>query len=331
MPNAREPSPGASPPSAAELVAELGVVLVAHARVDLALACIDTLPRLPPERLVAVVNLPAAADPDGLAELGRRATVVSPDHAQGYGANLNLGVRALRLGVPYLLLANDDVEFGEGTVDKLLEPLDHDSRVGIVGPAITQVNGRQPPLQPQFPTRLAVALNTAVLPLGPAWQHLSRRAGLIAPADEDERARNGWVIGAAMLVRAEAFAAVGGFDEEFHLYYEEIDFCYRVRAAGWRIAWRADAPAVHVHASSTGGSHLARSLFASERLYFRKRHGAAALAVFEAALIGLYAVSWLYNVVVAVLRPTTARRRLDLLKARWGTRLFLRPRNRTGA
>jgi GT2 family glycosyltransferase len=309
---------------------ELGVVLVAHRRADLALKSIATLPALPRARCVAVINAPDLADAGELRSLSEVATVVSPERPQGYGANLNLGVRVLPREVKSLLLANDDVEYRPGTVAKLLETLREDPGVGIVGPAIRQLHGRQPPLQPQFPTRLAIALNMSVLPLGPAWDVLSRRAGLIPPDDPAERERNGWVIGAAMLVRTDAFHQVGGFDEDFFLYYEEIDFCYRLRETGWRIAWRADAPAEHLHAASTGGSHLPQVFFQSERLYYRKRLGRLRLALFEAGLVGIYAASWIYNVVLAVVRPATARRRLAMLRGRWATRMFLLPPGRVG-
>jgi GT2 family glycosyltransferase len=306
-----------------EPVAELGVVIVAHARVDAAIRCIATLPPLPPERIVVVVNAPARVPAEELDRVRGLATVVSPQHEQGYGANLNLGVRALA-PVRYLLLGNDDVEYAEGTVEKLVETLAADERVGIVGPAIRQQHGRQPPLQPQFPTRLAIALNMAVLPLGRAWQPLLRRAGTIAPENLEERGRNGWVVGAAMAVRAEAFAEVGGFDEDFFLYYEEVDFCWRVRAAGWRIAWRADAPADHVHAVSTGGTHLLDEFFAGERLYFRKRLGPARLALLDLGLIGITAASWAYNLGAAAVRPRSASARMDTLRERWRLRMFLR-------
>jgi GT2 family glycosyltransferase len=311
-----------------DLEAQLGVVLVAHKRADLALECIQTLPVLPRERIVVVINAPDLTNPRAVERLREHATVAFPDQRQGYGANLNLGVRLLPSSARYLLLANDDVRFAEGSVFKLLETLQDDSQVGIVGPAIRQLHGRQPPLQPQYPTRLAIALNMTVLPLGPAWDPLSRRAGLIPPEDPDERARNGWVIGAAMLARADAFAEVGGFDEDFFLYYEEIDFCYRLREAGWRVAWRADAPAEHEHAASTGGSHLSQIFFESERLYYRKRLGLVRLAFFEAGLVGIYVASWMYNLVLAAIRPSSAAHRFAMLRSRWSTRMFLRGRRR---
>src|SRR3989442_810473 len=80
--------------AADELVAHMGAVVVAHGRADLALDCIRTLPALPRERIVVVINAPDLANPYELAELRQTATVVAPDKPQGYGANLNLGARS---------------------------------------------------------------------------------------------------------------------------------------------------------------------------------------------------------------------------------------------
>jgi N-acetylglucosaminyl-diphospho-decaprenol L-rhamnosyltransferase len=318
-----EARPATTP--ATELLTQVGIVVVAHARADLAARCIQTLPSpVPCDRVVVVINDPAEVDPGEVEAVRERAVVVSPARRQGFGANLNLGVSRLPEEVEHLLLVNDDVEFLDGSVLKLLETLRDDARVGVVGPSLRQVHGKQPPLQPQFPTALRAALNMTVLPLGPAWAPLSRRAGVIAPDDPGELARKGWVIGAAMAVRMRAFREVGGFDEDFFLYYEETDFCYRVREAGWRIEWRSDAPVLHVHGSSTGDADLEDLFFQSERLYFRKRLGLLRAALLQAGLIALFTLSCAYNAACSVVRPGTRGRRLSLLRERWRLRLFWR-------
>jgi N-acetylglucosaminyl-diphospho-decaprenol L-rhamnosyltransferase len=312
-----------------DFVTLLGVVVVAHSRADLAAGCIRTLPAsLPRDRAIVVINDPAATDRTEVESLRDRATVVSPVERQGFGANLNLGMSMLPADVEYVLLVNDDVEFLDDAVQTLLETLRDDARAGVVGPTLRQVNGKSPPLQPQFPTALRAALNMTVLPLGPAWTPLSRRAGLIAPDDPAELARNGWVIGAAMAVRARAFRDVGGFDEDFFLYYEETDFCYRLREAGWRILWRPDAAVLHLHGGSTGSASLENLFFRSERLYFRKRLGRVRSGLLQAGLMSLFALSCLYNAACAVVHPKSIRRRSALLRERWGIRIFLRGRHR---
>jgi len=319
-----EPQRAAIPPADDPLF-RVGVVVVAHARADLAAGCVRSLPHIPRERVVVVVNDRTAVEPSELHALRESATVVFPEKPQGFAANLNLGVSRLPGGLDYVLLANDDVEFLDESVQKLVETLRADARAGVVGPAVRQVNGKQPPLQPQFPTVLRAALGMAVLPLGPAWDPLSRRAGLIAPDDPVERGRNGWVIGAAMAVRMRAFEDVAGFDEDFFLYYEETDFCYRLRQAGWRILWRPDAPVLHLQGASTAGSGAEDAFFRSERLYFRKRLGPFRSALLELALIVIFALSCVYNAGYALVRPTSGRQRLALLRERWRTRIFLRP------
>src|SRR5262245_9947767 len=88
-----------------------GAVVVAHARVDLAWRCVETLlTSVRPENVVVVINAPAQVkDPHDVAALKRQVTVVSPSEPQGYGANLNLGVRSLPPRLEFVLLSNDDM------------------------------------------------------------------------------------------------------------------------------------------------------------------------------------------------------------------------------
>ena len=301
----------------------VGAVVVAHARADLALRCIASLtPELEAPSIVAVVNAPALADQRDLERLRERSIVVSPASPQGFGANLNLGVAHLAACATMLLLLNDDVELVDGSMLRLVDTLDSDPGVAVVGPLVQQPTGKQPPLRPQFPTVVGACLRTTALPLGPLWDVLSRHSEMATARDPEP---NGWVLGAAMLVRAKAFHDVGGFDPDFFLYYEETDFCYRVRAGGWRMAWRDDAPVLHLHAGSTVGSDTAPLFFGSERLYYRKRLGRLRFALLELGLAAIFVADCIYNAAMAGLRPRTARRRLEQLRGIWSRRIFLRP------
>lgn len=307
---------------AASLLHRAGAVVVAHDRADLAQRCVATLrPDIPPDRIVVVVNVPELTDGAQLRALRSTAVVVSPARPQGYGANLNLGSRALPQGVDYWLLTNDDVEFPDGSLQSLLETLAADAEIGVVGPGFHDRNARATEAPVSDPSIRAFALYSArLLPLGPLWRAFAQP---VRPAEED-LVTNGpeWLSGAAMLVRAAAFRHVEGFDEEFFLYYEETDFCARLRAAGWRLAHRPDVVVTHLGGESTRDRYE-RAFLQSRRLYYRKRVGRGRLMVLEVLLLASFVVGAIYHTVAAVARPRSARRRVELLKTLWHRRLFL--------
>jgi GT2 family glycosyltransferase len=94
-----------------------------------------------------------------------------------------------------------------------------------------------------------------------------------------------WVSGASFMIRREAIERVGMFDETFFLYFEEVDLCRRVRAAGYSIHFVVESSVCHVSGVSTGMTKPRRRMpeywFASRRHYLRKFHGAAGLALFN--------------------------------------------------
>jgi GT2 family glycosyltransferase len=278
-------------------------------------------PELQGDKIVVVVNAPELADPRGLARLGRVAHVISPPKRQGYGANLNLGVRALPSELDFFLLANDDVEFAGGCLGKLLETLDRDDELGLVGPAIQDPRGRPFPPWLRAPTARSLTLYQArLLPLGRLWSLFHQPPGsapvVVAPGEPDV------VIGAAMLVRAAAFHRLGGFDEDFFLYYEETDLCFRLREAGWGLATRSDAHVVHVGNASTEYRYW-RAYLQSQRTYLIKRSGGARVLALQVGLLAIFLAGSVYHAVAAVARPGTARRRLELVKQIWNRRIFL--------
>jgi N-acetylglucosaminyl-diphospho-decaprenol L-rhamnosyltransferase len=298
------------------LAERTGTVFVAHARLDLVTRCLETLPELRRENTVVVLNAPETVDSVALDRLRVTATVVSPPAQQGYGANLNLGVRHLPPAVAWVLLANDDLEFAPESLARLVTTLEEHPSTAAVGPALVDSAGQPLPGLLTVPSAGPIALEFArLLPLGSAWSSLERRARGSASAAK-------WISGAAMLVRADAFRSVGGFDEAFFLYFEETDLCVRLHDGGWAVEWREDAPVVHLGGGSTGASDW-RLFLQSRRLYLAKRIGGTRLLALQIALALVFVVGAAYNAAAAVLRPATARRRRELVREVWRWRPFL--------
>jgi len=263
--------------------------------------------------MLVVVN---HGDAPGIDELAREVRVASPETPQGYGANLNLGMRLLE-APEFVLLANDDVVFAPESLPLLLRALRDDLRAGIAGPRLVDRDGKDATSFASFPTVRDAIREVAILP-GPLWRLAQRR--------RPEPPRPDFVLGAAMLVRRAAFDAVGGFDEDFFLNFEETDFCFRLREAGWGVAWVPDAVVTHLQGSSISRDLNFATFYASLCLYHRKRLGAVRWTLVEALLVALFAAGAIYSALGALLRPRSARRRLDEVRQRWRTRLFLQQR-----
>ena len=289
-----------------------GAVVVAHARLDVARDCVDSLRRwLDADRIVVVVNVPAAVRDE---ELAGAARVISPLVPQGYGANLNLGVRALPDDAEYAVLANDDVVFEDESLPRLLEAL-RDPTIGIAGPQLRDADGSDATSYGRFPTVADAIRDAAILPR-PLWARAQRRA----PA----AARSDFVVGAAVVVRRRSFEQIGGFDEDFFLNFEETDLCFRLRRAGFRTAWRRDAIVTHLQGSSISREQNYETFYASLRLYYRKRPGPLRWPLFEVLLATVFATGVAYSAAGAVLRPPSFARRLEEVRRRWRGRIFLR-------
>lgn len=181
----------------------------------------------------------AASDPD--------VDVVSPGRNLGYGGGANFGAR--RVGGELLLVCNPDVALGPGALDALESRLAADPSLGLVGPALVAPDGTACRSGGAFPTIGRSSLQALLGALAPESAY-SRRYR----AENRALGESGvldWVTGACFLVRRQAFDAVGGFDERYFMYVEEVDLCWRLAKAGWRTGYEASAVVVHLSGVST--------------------------------------------------------------------------------
>ena len=175
----------------------------------------------------------AASDPN---------VVVLPTGANlGFGAAANRGVAACP--GDYVLLLNPDTLVEPGTVKVLAAALDRDPGLALVGPRIENLDGSLYPSARTFPS-LADAMGHAFLGLVNPSNRFTRRYRML---DWDHAAARDvdWVSGTCMLLRRSAFEAVGGFDERYFMYVEDVDLCWRLWHAGCRVAYEPAGCVVH--------------------------------------------------------------------------------------
>jgi N-acetylglucosaminyl-diphospho-decaprenol L-rhamnosyltransferase len=159
---------------------------------------------------------------------------------------------------PYLLFLNPDTEWFAGSVGDLLSVARADPGAGIVGPMLRNVDGTVYASGRRFPG-LIDGLGHAFVSLVRSDNAFTRRYRM----DDWDRSTArvvDWVSGACMLMPRAAFDAVGGFDERFPLYAEELDLATRMRDAGFHVVFTPAAEVIHAVGVSTGGDRRSHRL-----------------------------------------------------------------------
>src|SRR5919197_3302173 len=176
---------------------------------------------------------------------------------RGMGGGNNTGMR-LASGRYFLLLNSDAWVVGDA-VEQLIAFADPHPGAAVVGPRLLNTDGSLQRSARAFPTLWRLATEYLFLrKLAPRSRLLNRfyEGGF----DHDEAREVDWLFGACLLVRRDAADEVGLFDEDFFMFSEETDWCYRFRQAGWSVYLFPGAEAVHVGGASHGGRLFAENV-----------------------------------------------------------------------
>jgi GT2 family glycosyltransferase len=252
---------------------------------------------------------------DGTAEAVRAAdpevtVLVNPDNP-GYGAAVNRAAAAWPSA--HVCAMNADVVLEPESLLTLRRFLDANQACGLVGPALVHADGTPQPSAKRFPT-LGFALGEVF-----GLHSLAPRTRWVRRFYYEDRdlARDGrvdTVSGSMMLLRGEAFDAVGRFDEGFWMYFEETDLCRRLQNRGHAVALCPAAQAVHQHGASTRQTSVRLvEYYLSYVRYFRKHHRRGSAAILRAAVVA----STLARMAALLVKyPPVDRRRVSSLRAK---------------
>jgi hypothetical protein len=226
---------------------------------ELLAAALSSLDRQTLEADVVVVDNGSS---DGtaamVAERFPRVRVVRLDRNVGFGAAVNRGAAEALDGTDVLVLVNNDVECEPVFVERIVEPF-ADPTVGMAAGVLLQAD------DPELVDSAGIELDGTLRSYDALWNEPA--AGLAHAGDPVGPC------GGAAAYRLDAFRAVGGFDDAFFAYWEDVDLALRLRLLGWRCVLAPSARALHRHGQTVGaGSPRARSLDAYGRGFVLARY-----------------------------------------------------------
>jgi N-acetylglucosaminyl-diphospho-decaprenol L-rhamnosyltransferase len=191
----------------------------------------------------------------------------------GYGTAANRGVASLTSSEcsEFVVVANPDVVWGPGSIDALLDAMKRWPTAGAVGPLIRDPDGSVYPSARHLPSVIRGGMHAVV---GPVWKNNPWTLAYRQERQEPSERAVGWLSGSCLLMRRAAFEQIGGFDERYFMYMEDVDLGDRLGRAGWLNVYVPDAEILHAKGHSTGRDP-ARNLAAHHRstyLYLSDRH-----------------------------------------------------------
>ena len=228
------------------------MVIVSYAGRELLRSCLSSLASQ--DDVALEVHVVDNASPDGTPEMVRRdfdwVHLTALDANAGFATANNLALAASR--APLALVLNPDTRLPAGSLRACVDQLATEPHTGVLSPRLVDDDGRPDPrCRRGFPT-----IWSSLCTLAGADRVLGERAGDY-PARWLDPERPGDVVavsGAFMLMRREALAEVGLFDERYFMYGEDIDLCLRMREAGWAVRYWPGTEVVHVGGGSTGST-----------------------------------------------------------------------------
>lgn len=271
-------------------MAQLDIVILNYNRGDLLRACLQSIARIHSRHTINVWVVDNASADDSVAIVQRefpQVRLIVNERNTGFAAGNNLALHdILQQPAPepassaYIMLLNNDTVVEPDALDLLIDYAEAHPDVGVVGPKVLLLDGSLDlACRRSFPTPAVSFYRmlglSRLFPRSPRFARYN-----MTFLDPDVETDVDAVVGAAMVLRADVVREVGLLDETFFMYGEDLDWCYRIKAYGWRIVYYPRA-VIHHHkraASTRRAIPSIRAFYAAMRIFHRKHYAQRTIA-----------------------------------------------------
>jgi GT2 family glycosyltransferase/lipopolysaccharide/colanic/teichoic acid biosynthesis glycosyltransferase len=241
---------------------KLTVIIVSYNTRKLIRRCLQSLRSFPPSCEHEVLVVDNASRDDSVAMVRHefpRVRLLANKRNLGYAVAVNQGIELSQS--EYTLVLNPDIVLREACIDQMVQFMDSHHDAGLAGAKLVNTDGSLQHSCRGFYTPATLLLRRTILGrLFP--RHRVIRKHLMLDYDHREPRAVDWVIGACMMVRRRAIEDVGTMDERFFLYFEDVDWCFRMSRQGWKVYYVPAAEMVHEHRRESAKPKLSRSFWA---------------------------------------------------------------------
>jgi N-acetylglucosaminyl-diphospho-decaprenol L-rhamnosyltransferase len=275
-------------------LADLSIIIVSWNVADLLAECLDSILRHAGDLQLEIIVVDSASTDHTVARLQAdypQFTLLPQAENVGFARGNNLGLQQAQ--GRHVLLLNPDTRVVGSALTDMVHFLDQNPDAGIVGPHTLNADGSTQSTRRRFPT-LALAFFEST------WLQRFAPSRLLAHYYVQDQPDTGtfdvdWVQGSALMARRTVYEQIGGLDEGYFMYSEELDWCRRAKIAGWRVIYQGSAQIVHYGGRSSDQVVARRHIhFQESKLrYFRIYHGVVAAQVLRLYLLLSYGIQLL--------------------------------------
>ncbi len=304
---------------------DVSIIIVSWNVQDLLLACIDSIMKSPvainqadsDKPVVEIVVVDSASSDNTVETLQARypqVKLLAQSENVGFTRGNNIGFEAAQ--GRYLFMLNPDTEIMADAIPQMLNYMDTHADVGIIGPHTLNTDGTTQSSRRHFPTKTLAFFESTWLQ---AFAPQSMMTDFyISDKPDDAILDVDWMQGSALMIRHEIYEEIGGLDTDYVMYSEEMDWCKRIRDAGWRAIYLGTAQIIHHGGKSTEQIGAQKHIWFQESKlrYFKKHHGAGFAAILRVFLI----VNYLWQIMIEGIKAAIGHKR-ELRKERVQTYL----------
>lgn len=280
-------------------MADVTISIVSNNNRELILGCLDSIYKTADGLDVEVIvidNVSSDGSVGAIRERFPQVRLILNEKKEGFSANHNKALRVAQ--ADFILVLNDDTILHPGALKAMRDFLRDTQQAGAVGCMLLNADGTPQRTGMKRPTLLAAAMISLGLhrlfPGNPVTSgYFNIKRDFSGPEEVES------INAAAIMVKREVLGKAGYLDEGFFLFCEDVDWCIRMREAGFRLYFLPDAKVTHYRGASTGGRRMVliyhKSLFRFYRKHYAPKKNVLINAVAYLAILLRFVVFWLYG------------------------------------